>query len=1114
MPTPPRLSDLMEAFGARSSPTSVTKMNRMSSATHNMRQKIPFSYAELNDSSPSKSDLTASSFGQENESSRTSLTPNSKEGSEDELAPGRRDDSSDDELHSGDVIHVAPRRTSTRDLPPRSARKQTSYARPTRQMKRTAAQKGANKLLLSDTKHLTKKTGPDTERARVRQEILEITKPKRDAFILAHKEYFQPVLPVTSYVDKLERLHAMSDEDSEKPAIVEYEPVQHQPHGVKATMKPYQLEGLSFLVYMFNNGTSAILGDEMGLGKTLQTLALFQHLAENAPATGQNRPHLVVCPLSVLSSWISEARKWVPDLKVVRFHGPKAERERLKKELLAARTAEKQSRRSAAPKGRSQDKVVDIVITTYETFAFEKSWFKQAFAWRYVCLDEGHKIKNEDSQMALALQSLQAEYRLLLTGTPLQNNLKEMWALLHWLYPEVFTADTADRFKKAFDLTNGRVSTSFMDDARHLLELVMLRRMKSSPNVNLGLPPKTEVLLYVPLTPMQRFWYTRLLTKADNATLDDLFKGAKEKLVGTLAQEASEQKTLAILEKDIAAGGDADGINSSTSDVWAESREIIQQALSNDRDDDKTKVSWQKLRNLVMQLRQVCSHPYLIRSAEPDPYYLGEHVKTASGKFIVLDKLVDELVKKQGKKIIIFSQFTKTLNFCEDLLVLKGANAQTAAFRYTRLDGNTSRARRNLGIRMFNDHSSDFKVMLISTRAGGLGINLASATNVVFMDEDWNPQITMQAEARAHRIGQTQPVTIYKICTQGTVEEQMMGRIRKKLYLSTKITESMRNIHTTGQIKGKKRKHEEMANDHAEDDGPQLGTEALKSLLRKGAQTLVKPEVDVTAMLGWSFEDVIENCKDRTDDPTNIAQGVAQAYSELDEQAWLNSMERVETAVFEGKRHQKQVTENLKHERQQAAELLRADRRAGKNTTVLVNGFEISKESLRCADWEAVPTLAGKDPRLAEPVRAKKAKINHQDHCQQCWDGGALICCSGCPRAYHTQCLAPAFQARAHAFGGFYCPQHECVDCGGKSGDVGGMTFRCRWCEGGFCEDCLDFEKIKLLGGSLPELEMLGFGPTEQAWYIECEGCLREGGKSVEAERRRIEKAYAAWVAE
>lgn len=488
---------------------------------------------------------------------------------------------------------------------------------------------------------------------------------------------------------------------------------------------------------------------------------------------------------------------------------------------------------------------VDVVVTTYESYLAEQGWFKRAFVWRYVVLDEGHKIKNDKSLVSGALQGLQAEYRTILTGTPLQNNLAELWALLHWLYPEVFTESSYDLFQNSFNLTKGLFENNVLDNARHLLELVMLRRMKNSPGVELNLPPKTEVLLFVPLSPMQRFWYTRLITRADQGLLDELFLGAKEKEEEMIKKDGDAEaalikkdaEALAALEKDLVEG----------SSEWKESREILKRTIDRenkaaDEDDSPKKSSWQKLMNLLMQLRKVCNHPYQINHAEPEPYELGEHVIMASGKFIVLEKLINELVVQQRKKILIFSGFTKMLDLVEDLLALVGGDG--TAFRSVRLDGKTGRARRNLGIRMFNDITSDVRVMLISTRAGGLGVNLATASDVVMLDQDWNPQITLQAEARAHRIGQKNPVTIYKFVSQGTVEEQMMGRIQKKLYLSAKVTESMQNINS----KYGKKKPGRTAD---AEDVPQMSTGELMALVRRGASAMSRPDLDVNEILSW-----------------------------------------------------------------------------------------------------------------------------------------------------------------------------------------------------------------------------------------------------------------------
>jgi SWI/SNF-related matrix-associated actin-dependent regulator of chromatin subfamily A member 5 len=612
----------------------------------------------------------------------------------------------------------------------------------------------------------------------------------------------------------------------------------------------------------------------MGLGKTLQTLSLIQYLKENDPKAGTGRlqrPFLVVCPLSVLSSWMAEAKKWTPGLKVIRFHGPINERNKLKRivmgeidmfgNLTAQAKAKFRSRRNAAAnKGMmldsdsddEQDVGVDLVVTTYDSFRVEQAWFKKAFVWRYAVLDEGHTVKNHESLVSQSLQGLKAEYRLILTGTPLQNNLSELWSLLHWLYPEVFSKNTNELFDNSFNLTKGQYSNTVLDNSRHLLELIMLRRMKTSPGVDLNLPPKTEVLMFVPLSPMQRFWYERMITKADKGLLEELFKGAKDKeqhAIKTLDDEEkydteamkTEESALKVLENEKMFGTDA----------WQQTKAILEETVQREQKqanlaDGPRRSDWQKLMNLLMQLRKVCNHPYQIGNAEPDPYISGDHVIHASGKFIVLEKLLNELVVKQKKKILIFSGFTKMLDLVEELLFLRGGDG--SSYRSVRIDGSTARARRNLGIRMFNDLSSDYRVMLISTRAGGLGINLAAASDVVLLDQDWNPQITLQAEARAHRIGQKNPVTIYKLVSQGTVEEQMMGRIQKKLYLSAKVTEAMQDIHTKfgGGKKSKFGRPKEV-----DDNMPQLNTGQLMTLVRRGASAISRPEIDVNEMLSW-----------------------------------------------------------------------------------------------------------------------------------------------------------------------------------------------------------------------------------------------------------------------
>ena len=306
---------------------------------------------------------------------------------------------------------------------------------------------------------------------------------------------------------------------------------------------------------------------------------------------------------------------------MLRFHGPVHERNRLKQvaagdiDFYGNKTPVTREKFTASGEPiidlDSEDELVtdsrgvDLVVTTYEGFLADQVWFKRAFVWNFVILDEGHRIKNDLSLISKALQGLGAEYRLILTGTPLQNNLVELWALLHWLYPEVFTERTQDLFKESFNLTKGQVSTTVMDDARRLLEIVMLRRMKHSPGVDLNLPPKTDVLLYVPLTPMQRFWYVRLLTKADQGLLNELFDNAQEKESMLLQDQFNTESLLknnSLVELEALeqhAGGSAEAIE------WQESKQILRQALQQEQLDESKKSAWRKLMNLLMQLRKV-----------------------------------------------------------------------------------------------------------------------------------------------------------------------------------------------------------------------------------------------------------------------------------------------------------------------------------------------------------------------------------------------------------------------------------------------------------------------------------------------------------------------------
>jgi SNF2 family DNA or RNA helicase len=236
-----------------------------------------------------------------------------------------------------------------------------------------------------------------------------------------------------------------------------------QPDLITADMRDYQLEGLNWMAHMHQQNMGMILGDEMGLGKTLQTISLICHIKETCHASG---PSVVLCPLSVLYSWCNEIEKWAPSLKFLRFHSSNPE------SLAIADVGS-----------------YDIIVTTYEMAkapALQNLWSRQHF--NLLVLDEGHKIKNRDSQISAAVRKIHTENRIILTGTPLANNLVEMWSLLNFLAPDVFTV--SEPFAEAFNLTLNVVDPEKLALAHHVLKIFMLRRLKSE--VEKLMPKKVE----------------------------------------------------------------------------------------------------------------------------------------------------------------------------------------------------------------------------------------------------------------------------------------------------------------------------------------------------------------------------------------------------------------------------------------------------------------------------------------------------------------------------------------------------------------------------------------------------------------------------------------------
>ncbi|KAG8052335.1 hypothetical protein GUJ93_ZPchr0001g31108 [Zizania palustris] len=463
-----------------------------------------------------------------------------------------------------------------------------------------------------------------------------------------------------------------------------------QPSCIKGKMRDYQLAGLNWLIRLYENGINGILADEMGLGKTLQTISLMGYLHEFRGITG---PHMVVAPKSTLGNWIKEIQRFCPVLRAVKFLGNPEERNHIRENLL-------------------QPGKFDVCVTSFEMAIKEKTALKR-FSWRYIIIDEAHRIKNENSLLSKTMRIYNTNYRLLITGTPLQNNLHELWSLLNFLLPEIFSS--AETFDEWFQISGENDQQEVVQQLHKVLRPFLLRRLKS--DVEKGLPPKKETILKVGMSQMQKQYYRALL-----------------------------QKDLEVIN----AGGER-----------------------------------KRLLNIAMQLRKCCNHPYLFQGAEPGPpYTTGDHLIENAGKMVLLDKLLPKL-KERDSRVLIFSQMTRLLDILEDYLMYKG-------YQYCRIDGNTGGEDRDASIEAFNKPGSEKFVFLLSTRAGGLGINLATADVVVLYDSDWNPQADLQAQDRAHRIGQKKEVQVFRFCTEYTIEEKVIERAYKKLALDALVIQQGR----------------------------------------------------------------------------------------------------------------------------------------------------------------------------------------------------------------------------------------------------------------------------------------------------------------------------------
>eukprot|EP00054_Salpingoeca_dolichothecata_P027756 m.205042 g.205042 ORF g.205042 m.205042 type:complete len:1100 (+) comp26041_c0_seq2:232-3531(+) len=500
--------------------------------------------------------------------------------------------------------------------------------------------------------------------------------------------------------------------------IVKYK---KQPPCIDATgcaLHSYQLEGLNWLRHNWSNTRHSILADEMGLGKTIQTVAFLSSLVAENRTLG---PFLVCVPLSTLANWEREFEVWAPELNVVSYAGIAPSRQNLRAYELTPNTDA--SREPGPPKRvKTSETKFHVLLTSYQ-MVLSDAVALGSIKWQILAVDEAHRLKNSNSKFFKQLEQYHSDFRLLLTGTPLQNNLEELFHLLSFLSPESF--NSLEKFQDEF----ADVSKEEQIDRLHnMLAPHLLRRMKT--DVLKDMPEKSEFIVCVDLAPLQKEYYKHILTRNFQA----LNKGSGQRQVSLL--------------------------------------------------------------NIMAELKKCCNHPFLFEAARREseaastdgpnlPDREGSYAWNlihGSGKLALLDKMLLKL-HKDGHRVLIFSQMTRLLDILEEYLQLRN-------FQFERIDGRVTGSERQERIDRFNAPNAPQFCFLLSTRAGGLGINLATADTVMIYDSDWNPHNDIQAFSRAHRLGQSNKVMIYRFVTRKTVEERIVELAKKKMMLTHLVVRS------------------------------------------------------------------------------------------------------------------------------------------------------------------------------------------------------------------------------------------------------------------------------------------------------------------------------------
>ncbi|KHN88348.1 SWI/SNF-related matrix-associated actin-dependent regulator of chromatin subfamily A containing DEAD/H box 1 [Toxocara canis] len=474
-------------------------------------------------------------------------------------------------------------------------------------------------------------------------------------------------------------------------------------------LHPYQQVGMNWLLMMHKLNLNAILGDEMGLGKTIQVIAFLAYLKEN----NIRGPHLIVVPSSTIENWMSELANWAPSIKILTYYGSMDDRRQLR--------------------AMATDKSIDVLLTTYNMVgsrAQDRKFFKR-FKINYVIYDEGHLLKSCHTERYKNLMKVRGQRKILLTGTPLQNNLMELISLMYFTMTKLFTKYCDDithllqQFQQKIPAMEAKSGSLYeadkIEQAKAILRPYILRRLKA--NVLSCLPKKSERVIRCKMSAEQQEIYDDLVRE-----FRELEASAEKTNAGRLMQLRQIANHPLLYRK-----------------RYHDDRVIhVAKVLCKKETDFEKKNADHVAEDLAFlsdfAISQLCS-----KYTSTEQFCLDEKTALESGKFKELDRLLPD-IKKKGDKVLIFSQFTTMMDILEVYLRLR-------AHEYCRLDGSTPVMERQELINAFNSSKNLF-VFLLSTKAGGMGINLTAANHIILHDIDFNPYNDKQAEDRCHRMGQ------------------------------------------------------------------------------------------------------------------------------------------------------------------------------------------------------------------------------------------------------------------------------------------------------------------------------------------------------------------------